>query len=92
MFKGTGTRDYHDLKLIRLDWPESVEPSDESLNFFNCPFNILFIFEIFKHGTQMAFEFHLSLQNLREHQLVGSFFLLAKSICGFFIPFILLFD
>ena len=31
-------------------------------------------------GTHIAFEFHLSFQNLGEHLLIGSFFLLVEFI------------
>ena len=47
----------------------------------------IYIFKILKQGTQIAFEFHLSFQNLRVHPLVGSFFLLAKFFCGVLMPF-----
>ena len=39
---------------------------DVSLNYFNFQFNISFIFTIFQQGPQIAFEIHLSFQNLRE--------------------------
>ena len=34
-------------------------------------------------GTQIAFEFHLSFQKMREHQLIDSFSLLAEFLHGF---------
>ena len=36
------------------------------LIFFNCPFNILFIFEILMQGTQIALQFQSSFQKVRE--------------------------
>ena len=43
-------------------------------------------------GTQIAFEFHLSFQKLREHQVIGSSFLLAESSRSFWTHFFLLHD
>ena len=37
------------------------------VNFFNCPFKILFEFLILMQGKQLAFEFHLSIQKMREN-------------------------
>ena len=38
-------------------------------------------------GTQIAIEFHLSFQNLREHHLIDSFSLLAEFFRGFLWSF-----
>ena len=64
-----------------------VLPPNSSFKKFNCPFNILLIFQILKQGNQIAFEIHLSFQNMPEHQLVGSFFLLAVEPTGILLQF-----
>ena len=57
----------------------------------NNTFIILFIF---KMGTDIAFVFHFSFQNLREYQLIGSFFPIGWIYSEFsrsvLIPFFLL--
>ena len=79
--------------MKRLGRPELLLPQDIGLNFLKCPCNILFIFKIFSRvPTQIAFEFHLSFQNLREHH--GWFFFPIGYIFfeDFPCPFLLLGD
>ena len=61
---------------MRLGWPKLVLPLDISLNFFNSPFYMSFIFEILRQCTHKAFEFHFSNQNLQESQQIPFIFLL----------------
>ena len=56
-----------------LDRPKLLLPNI-CAKYLNFPFIILFIFKILRMDTQIAYEFQLSFQNLRECQLIGFFF------------------
>ena len=57
--------------MVWLDRPELVVLPDFSLNFVNCPFNILFKFYILlcRVGTHLASEPHLGFQKMRRTSL-----------------------
>ena len=48
-----------------LKWFGKIAAGYKS-KFSNCPVNILIILKILKQGTQIAFEFYLNFQKLRE--------------------------
>ena len=53
--KGTGKQDRNPLKVVWLNRPNLTLPPDISLNLLNCPFNVLFIFKIFKQGMHLSY-------------------------------------
>ena len=76
--------------MVWYNRPDLLLPPDISLNFFKCPFNILFIFKIIMQGAQIAFEFHLSFQKMRRVKLLDYFSLLAEFFRGYFVLLFLL--
>ena len=77
--------------MVLFNRPDLILPPDISLNFFKCPFNILFNLKIRMQGTQIAFQFHLSFQKMRDHKLLDSFFLLTDFFGRYCVLFFLLF-
>ena len=53
-------------KMNWLDRPVLILQPDISLQFFNRSIHFLFINNITKQGTLLAFEVYLSIQNLEE--------------------------
>jgi len=72
---------------VLLNSADLILPPDISLTFLKSPFNILFMFTILMHGTQIVIEFHLSFQKMRKRHLIDSFSLLAEFFRKFVCPF-----